>query len=88
MGTYPCGMAFDGYSIWGANNGSNSVTKSRASDETVLGTYDVGWTPQLLAFDGTNIWVSNSGSGTVIKLRASDGIILGNYAVGSNPGGV
>jgi len=49
------------------------VTKLRASDGVVQGSFAVGSYPNGVAFDGANIWVSNGNNGTVTKLRASDG---------------
>ena len=40
------GIAFDGVNIWVANYGSNNVSKLRASDGALLGTYAVGSTSQ------------------------------------------
>jgi len=60
-------VAFDGANIWVTNSGSVSVTKLRASDRTVLGTYNVGLNPRGVVFDGTNIWVVNYDSGTITK---------------------
>ena len=39
VGTYAYGVAFDGANIWVANNGSNNVTKLRASDGALQGTF-------------------------------------------------
>ena len=78
------GAAFDGENIWVANNHMNTVTKMRASDGTVLGTFAVGAAPQSVAFDGANIWVGNLNSNEVTKLRASDGALLGTYPVGGS----
>ena len=61
---------------------SNDVTKLRASDGQLLGTFAVNRGPQGVAFDGANIWVTNSGSNDVTKLRASDGAVLGTFPVG------
>ena len=36
------GVAFDGANIWVANGGSNTVTKLRASDGALQGTFSVG----------------------------------------------
>ena len=69
------------------NQGSNDVTKLRASDGSVLGTFAVGSLPQAVVFDGTNIWVTNFSSNTVTKLRASDGALLGTFSVGKFPEG-
>ncbi len=77
------GVVFDGASIWVANLGPNSVSKLRASDGAVLGTFPVGDSPVAVAFDGANIWVGNQNSRNVNKLRASDGTVLGTFAVGT-----
>jgi len=70
------------------NLGSNNVSKLRASDGTVLGTFAVGGQPFGIAFDGADMWVVNQGDGTVSKLRASDGTVLGTFTVGGSPYGV
>ena len=87
VGTYATSMAFDGANMWVGNGGSNTVTKIRASDGTVLGTFGVGSGPNALAFDGANIWVADGSSNTVTKLSASTGATLGSVAVGSYPYG-
>ena len=38
---------------------SDNVTKLRASDGSVLGTFGVESDPRAVAFDGVNIWVAN-----------------------------
>jgi DNA-binding beta-propeller fold protein YncE len=66
-------VAFDGANIWVTNyalGSGNTVTKLRASDGTVLGTFTVGpvnSAPRGVAFDGANIWVTNVGTNTVSK---------------------
>jgi hypothetical protein len=75
-------VAFDGANIW-VTSGAGSVTKLRASDGALLGTFALGFIPNGVAFDGANIWVS--GQGSVSKLRASDGTLLGTFAVAGNP---
>jgi glutamine cyclotransferase len=85
VGKQPYGVAFDGSSIWTANNEDGTVTKLRASDGENLGTFQVGGNPMGLAFDGANMWVSDNGGSTVTKLRASDGKNLGAFSVGSRP---
>ena len=86
----PAGVAFDGASIWVTNSDSNTVTKLRASDGAVLGTFSAGSNPIGMAFDGANIWVANNGSNTVTKLRASDGACVGTctFTVGLYPFGI
>ena len=78
------GSAFDGENIWIGNQFSNKVTKVRARDGVVLGSFAVGVGPQGIAFDGANIWVANQGTGNVTKLRASDGTVLGTFSVGGS----
>jgi hypothetical protein len=69
---YPTGkLVFDGANIWVANSGGgggHTVTKLRASDGKLLGTFAVGSHPLAVAFDGANIWVANAFAGTVSKL--------------------
>ena len=89
VGAAPNGVAFDGANIWVANFSSNNVSKLRASDGAVLGTFAVGAGPSSgVAFDGANIWVTNGISNNVSKLRASDGAPLGTFTVGTGPSGV
>ncbi len=69
VGTFPGGVGFDGANIWVVSEGSNTVTKLRASDGTKLGTFAVGAAPEELAFDGANIWVATGClTGTISKL--------------------
>jgi outer membrane lipoprotein-sorting protein len=84
----PFGVAYDGANVWVTNQGSDTVTKLRASDGAGLGIFAAGANPLGVAFDGGNIWVANRGSNTVTKLRASDGANLGNFTVGNAPFGV
>jgi hypothetical protein len=73
VGTNPSGVAFDGESMWTANNGDGTVSKVRVTDGEILGTFKVGGGPIGLVFDGANIWVTNDAGNTMSKLRASDG---------------
>src|SRR5215204_4116569 len=65
-GAGPTSLAFDGQSMWVANSFDATVSKLRANDGAILGTFKVepeysrsrGHTaPMPLAFDGANIWV-------------------------------
>jgi hypothetical protein len=78
-GSYPRGVAFDGSNVWVTNEIHNTVTKLRARDGAILGTFAVGVRPSEAAFDGANLWVVCDNS--VTKLRASDGAILGTFNV-------
>jgi DNA-binding beta-propeller fold protein YncE len=60
-------MAFDGANIWVANYGSNTLTKLRASDGSLVTNFAVGTNPDGIAFDGVNIWVANLGSDTISR---------------------
>ena len=83
VGQQPAGAAFDGANMWIANYQSANVTKLRAGDGAVLGTYVVGGTPSFMTFDGAHMWVNNGSS--LVKLRASDGLQLGAFNVGASP---
>jgi len=85
VGTAPTGATFDGANIWVANSGNDSVTKIRASDGAVLGTFAVGASPQGLMFDGSNIWVANGNGNSVTRLLASDGSVVGTYPINGKP---
>jgi DNA-binding beta-propeller fold protein YncE len=60
-------LAFDGVDIWVANSGSDFVSKLRAANGTVLGSFAAGSFPSGVAFDGANIWVTNTNSNNVSK---------------------
>ena len=86
-GTYPLSIVYDGANMW-IGNGINtgSVTKIRAADGAILGTYaTAGTTVRGLIHEGTSIWVCNSGSNTVSRLRADNVALLGTYATGPAP---
>lgn len=86
VGSHPLGIAFDRSNIWVVNANDNTVSKLRASDGSLLGTYAVGNAPFGIVFDGSNMWVTNRNDNNVTKLRASDGANLGSVPVGANPG--
>jgi len=88
VGGRPYGIAFDGANIWVTNSDDDTVSKLRASDGSMIGTYAVGDSPYGVAFDGAFIWVANYNDDTVSKLRASDGYLCGTYAVGYAPYGI
>src|SRR5580704_13804831 len=52
----PYGLCFDGANIWSADFAGNTVTKVRANDGEVLGTFKVGTQPYGVTFDGANVW--------------------------------
>jgi sugar lactone lactonase YvrE len=65
--------------MWIANRGYGTVTKLRASNGKLLGTFSVPGAPYGLAFDGSHIWVT--GDSAVTELRATDGKTLHYYNV-------
>ena len=83
VGNDPYGVAFDGQCIWTANNGDGTVTKLRASDGTVLGTFLAGNLANGVAFDGQNIWVSGV---FLVELKASDGSQVTYFQAASGAG--
>jgi DNA-binding beta-propeller fold protein YncE len=85
VGTQPQGVAFDGASIWVANQMDNTLTKISANDGTVLGTFGADQKPIGVAFDGANLWVGHEIGIGVSKVRASDGKFLGTFKTGNAP---
>lgn len=77
VGNWPLYIAFDGSSMWVANNsGASTIQKLQLSTMAILGTYTISTgAPTGLAFDGTSIWVGTSVN-TVVKVRPSDGAVL------------
>ena len=57
-----------GANIWVANSTSNTLSKLRASDGKLLGSFPVDANPGGLAYDGANIWVTAAVAKTVVKV--------------------
>lgn len=73
-GVAGCGpKVFDGSHLWIGDFVQKTVTKVRASDQAVLGTFAVGPQVAAMAFDGASLWVA--GFGPASKVRASDGMV-------------
>lgn len=83
-------LLFDGENIWVTEKGQpyrpGTVSKLRASDGEVLGSFPVGVTPNALAFDGEYIWVYNASDEALTKLRASSGQVVGTFEIGPESG--
>ena len=88
IGGEPWALAFDGSNMWVTNIGNNTVTKIRAHDFAVLGTFPTQTGPRGITFDGANVWVGNFDSHSVTELRACDGSHLGTFATGAVPAGL
>jgi len=88
LGNGPIGIAFDGDSIWTANNGGSVsiVTPSIITPGTwTVTTVPTGFTNPIGAlFDGTYIWVTDQGDNTLKRLFAN-GSIAQSVPVGQNP---
>src|SRR5262249_15199928 len=75
---HPKTLGFDGANIW--VTGSTTLTKLRASEGTILGTFgSPGANCTGLAFDGANIWVACNDR--VVVLRPSCGAQIGCVSV-------
>ena len=93
LGTFPMdgprGLAFDGQSIWVANNSDQTVTKFRPSDGAIELVVPVRTYPTGICFDGRSIWVCLTGyispGKRVTKILASDGSIEGEFPVDTRP---
>lgn len=64
VGANPDALAYDGANIWVTT--TQGVIKLRASDESTLGTFSVGYS-NLLAFDGASVWVALIDNNAVSK---------------------
>ncbi|HWZ84211.1 MAG TPA: hypothetical protein VNW47_16405 [Terriglobales bacterium] len=82
VGVNPVAMAYDGANLWVVNQDSNTVTKVRGWDATVLGTFAVGTSPSAIAFDGTTMWVTSQGGNSITRLNLNGGKVAG-YKVSS-----
>ena len=83
VGPSPSHICFDGTFVWVAN--TSSLTKIKASDQTIQsGTYIVQ-TPRGMCFDGSNLWVCSFSSNSVLKLDPRNGNVLGTFTVGTQP---
>lgn len=87
-GDQPMGMLFDGGFLWITNNGDNTVTRRRANDGALMGTYPVGVSPLGMAYDGARLWVANRGDNTVTRLMAANLAISNTIPVGAQPNGL
>ena len=59
------GLAYDGKSIWVCNSYSNTISRLRASNVALMGTFATGASPRMAAFDGSKIWIANSAQNTL-----------------------
>lgn len=73
----PENLVFDGKNVWVSNSSVNRgmLTKVRADDGSILGTYAVGSGPYGMVFDGASIWVANYKSNDLSKVNVSSGVV-------------
>src|SRR4051812_23699446 len=73
VGTQPKDTVFDGYRVWVANAGSNTVQAIDVKTGVAGAPIAVGVSPIGMAFDGTNVWVSNFGAvgGSLSKINVN-----------------
>src|SRR6266446_8158678 len=85
VGSYPQAMAFDGANIRVTSGGSQFITKLRASDGALLGTFPVGTITLGATFDGTYVWLANWGynANSLTRVRPDDGSVEGVYPIGT-----
>ncbi len=56
-GLAPTDIVFDGTYLWSANGINGTVSRIRASDGVLIGTYTIGAQVDQITFDGNYIWV-------------------------------
>jgi DNA-binding beta-propeller fold protein YncE len=62
-----------------ANRNSGTVSKLRASDGAVLGTFSAPDGPYGITFDGNYLWIS--GALYTMVMRASDGVLVAQWKI-------
>lgn len=88
VGLHPYGVAFDGASIWVANADDDTLTKLRAHDGSLEGTFEVGDSPIDPAFDGKDIWVTEFLGSTVARVSGRTGVVRDRFVVDDLPVGI
>jgi len=79
-------LAVDGANIWCPNIVAATVTKLRAGDGTVLGTFPVAEGPDGIFYDGAHIWVANTYSNySLTEFDPNDGTVLGVFPTSGLP---
>ena len=71
--TGPEAVTFDGTYVWIATQFSDSVTRVRASDGAISGSFTVGKRPVALLYAAGYVWVANLLSDNVVRLSPSTG---------------
>ncbi|MBI3942387.1 MAG: YncE family protein [Chloroflexi bacterium] len=88
VGGQPKGILFDGASLWVTNSMSDTITRRRASDGDLMGTYRVGTYPIGMVYDGARLWVANRGDNTITRIAAANPAISHTIATGLQPNGL
>jgi DNA-binding beta-propeller fold protein YncE len=80
----PIGITFDGFNLWVANSGGNSI--SRVHPNTGAVTTFTGFDdPRGILFDGTHIWAIEFIGSKIKKVDPASGIVLQTIDSGGNP---
>jgi hypothetical protein len=83
LGAYSDGIAFDGTSIWTANqNGSISIVTPQATAPFPVTTVTTGFSmPNGIVYDGTFMWVTDRNLGALLKVDLA-GVIVQTVSTG------
>lgn len=74
VGKAPESLAVDeSGDVWVTNKDSNSVTRLRGTDGSVIGTYTVPADPWGIAVGGNVVWVACNGAKRLLMLKVADG---------------
>jgi hypothetical protein len=85
VGNGPRALAFDGASVWVANEGDGTVQKIPVATGVPGPPIAVGGEPVALAFDGASVWFANFDDRTVQKIPISTGVPGPPIGVGASP---
>ena len=67
VGKGPVALAYQGESIWVANQGDGTVSRLAEDDGRVLGTYKVGEKPVAMVADDRGVWVADWSAGAFLS---------------------
>ena len=86
VGAGPTALAFDGAHSWVGSASARSVSKLRASDGVVLGSWAVPGRPDALAIEGSHVWVASNelDASRLLKMRLGDGALVASVAFQSD----
>ncbi len=85
VGNGPVALAYDGASLWVANQSDSAVVALSLEDGAIQATYAVPGRPSALALDGQQLWVALRDQSAVVALDPATGAEAARVPVGAGP---